>query len=161
MPDYCTLESQVVCPRCQKSSPPRIVYFQWGKVRHDYEAGQPVEWLRDDAGQVIAPFKIVSRKNTLGGINDYWNCGEPQHLNLLAFDHDKQRGPIHCQGCNEQLTVAAHIQGGSVAGAKTLTAAEARALFNRDPDDLGIALINDDGTYSYRADWDDPALSRE
>jgi hypothetical protein len=129
-------------------------------VRHDYEAGHPVVWLRNDSGEVLPPFRIVSRKNALGGINEYWNCGEPQYLNLLAFDNDAQRGPIQCQGCGEPLAVAAHIEAGKVAGAKTMTAAEARALFKRDPDDLGIALINDDGSYRYRADWDKPKFSR-
>ena len=128
MPDFSTVKSQVVCPRCGQTSPPRIVYFRWGKVPRDYELADEIEW--------------GSR-----------NFGEPQHLNVLAFDNDSQRGPIHCQKCGEHLTVAAHIQGGKVIGAKTLTAEEARRLSGRDPDKLGIAIINDDGSYTYRDDW--------
>jgi hypothetical protein len=159
VPDFCTVESHVVCPRCGETSPPRIVYFQWGKVPHEYQLSDEIEWLRDPQGQLIEPFKLVARKSILGGTNHYWNCGEPQHLNVLAFDNDAQRGPIHCRKCGEHLTVAALIQGGKVAGARTLSAVEARALGGRDPDDLGIAIINDDGSYSYRSDWDDPPFS--
>jgi hypothetical protein len=143
MPAFCTVESQVVCPRCGEQSHPRIVYFHWGQVPFEYRVGDAVEWLRDAAGNVIPPLQRVSCKTSLGGVSEFWNCGERHYQNVLAFDNDTQRGPIHCGKCGEHLAVAAHIENGVVVGTKTLLAADAHAEH---------AIINDDGSYTYLAD---------
>jgi hypothetical protein len=78
---------------------------------------------------------------------------------VLAFDMDPYRGAIHCQHCQEHLAVAAHIQEGIVRGAKAMTAADARALFGREPDNLPPAIVDEEGTHPYRADWDEVSFS--
>ena len=158
MPNYSTVEIKVFCPSCGRffEPPAGIISFQWGAIPERYNEGDAIRWLRDKDGSVCPPFRLYGDPDHLR-----WNFGDPSITNLLAFDVDPNLWEFECSHCRTVFpTAAVEIREGRIVSARTYSADDTRALFDRDPSELAIVEIGADGKFIVHDEWFDPPLEQ-
>ena len=161
MPDFCDLEATATCLQCgqQTSVPAGVIKFQWGKVPHDYKLGDAIMWLEDKSKNIVPSYTLV-KKHGLFGIRLVWNCGNPQYKNLYVFDTDPHISECQCSCCGEKLeSLAVEVRNGRIVQALGFGQSNLLDKFGTSTPSADIIIIQDDGTYWFRDDWNDPSFN--
>lgn len=154
---YSSVVTSAHCSACDRELSPGIATFTWGAIPEDYQAGDSIRWLRDAGGAIRPSFRLY------GDIyHARWNFGDPSMERVIAFHVDPHVDQFQCTHCKTIFpALAVEIHNNRIESARVYSAAETRALFNREPDELLIVEILGDGRYVVHDEWLDPPFDQE
>lgn len=154
MSDTATIFAHVTCPRCDKHLL-NSVRCSWGSVPGmEYKVGDPVQWLRDEFGNLIKPFEL--RKT--GPRSWRWNCGDPRFTDVYVFDEDVYTGnhQLVCPACGTKVAACiAHVRSGAFQQVRAVEGSEVDRILGDSRDRANVAILNEDGSFVPREDWFD------
>lgn len=154
MPRFCSIECKLHCPACNKIID-NGVDIQWGKTPTTMKIGEKIEWARLKSGDIKKPFTIYANSK-------FVNFGDPSIKNLYVLDSNYYAYDVKnsCPYCSIDIaSVVVEIRNEVVTNVNAVTMQNLLEKFGNDYCGTDIIIINEDDSYTYKNEWDDPVLT--